>query len=253
MALSYGTRPVRGQMVALNGTYATGLSGPVVLAYGASTVRISGFFRNRRGNFGGKPRYRKFAVRADDPENAAFTEGTAVVDDLPFAQDFSLAGLGAFLWLQPLHACAITSGAVAAEALGSLQAWTDSTARIVAQQRVQAEPSTNTGKSVHLALGRPFPALGVSGVMIAVAARGVFGSPTMNFVGRTFTGDPTLPSAWDTTGLLGTDKTFATTNEDYNTGNLAYAPIGVAMAQIGLRMPAVDAYGEFDVTVAVKY
>ena len=76
----------------------------------------------------------------------------------------------------------------------------------------------------------------------------------MNFVARTFKGDPGVPGAWDTASpLLGTDKTFSTTTEDYNTGNLAYAPADVAYAQIGVKVPAVDAFGTFDVIVAAKY
>jgi hypothetical protein len=143
------------------------------------------------------------------------------------------------------------------EGFGYFQAWTDSEARIVARQTIQQEPDINSSKTAYIPLGAPFPAFGLSGVMIAISARGYSGSPTMNFVTRTFTGDPSLPLAWNTgTPLLGTDKTFSNSDgfEDYNTGNLAFAPADVAFAQIGVKSPAAaDGIGTFDIIVAAKY
>jgi len=90
--------------------------------------------------------------------------------------------------------------------------------------------------------------------MIAVAARSVASSPTINFVGRTYKGDPTVPSVWDTVNpLLAADKTFSASVEDFNTGNLPYAPNDVAYAQIGMKVLAEDAFGTFDMIVAAKY
>lgn len=172
--------------------------------------------------------------------------------ETPFAQDFSLASLGAFMWIQPALGCAATSG-TGAEAFGSFQTWLDSTGAIVAKQTIELSPDVNATKTAFRVLGKPFPALGLTGVMIAVAARGVSGSPTMNFVTRTFTGDPSTPSAWGTP-LLGTDKTYASLNEDYNTGNLAVTPGTVSLVQLGLKLPATtDGYGRFDIMVAAKY
>lgn len=123
----------------------------------------------------------------------------------------------------------------------------------MAKQTLQQEPDINSTKTALIPLGAPFPAFGLTGIMIGVAARGVAGSPTMNFVARTFTGDPSLPSTWGS-NLLGADKTFASTNEDYNTGHLSFTPGDVALAQIGVKLPsAADGIGTYDIVVAARY
>ncbi len=130
----------------------------------------------------------------------------------------------------------------------------DSQAEIVGRQTLILQPNLNTSQNGIIPLGKPFPAFGLSGIMIAVAARGVAGSPTMNFLSRTAIADPSRPGAWDTgSPLLGGTKTFSSVTEDYNTGNLIFAPTDVAYAQLAAKIPAVDATGTFEIIIAAKY
>jgi len=108
MGMARSSKPVKGQMTARGHDYLTSLEGPVMLAYGANRLRITGFLSNLRGNFGAKPRYRKFALRPDAPQDAAFTEGDSITTESQFSQDFSLTDLGAFMWIQPLLGSAVT-------------------------------------------------------------------------------------------------------------------------------------------------
>ena len=48
-------------------------------------------------------------------------------------------------------------------------------------------------------------------------------------------------------------KTFSSTNEDWNSGDLGFAPSNVGWAQIGLYLPEANANGELRVIVAIKY
>jgi hypothetical protein len=197
MSAPKGTKPVQGQCIARGSTYLTVLEGPVILAYGAAECRFSGFARNIRGNMAVKPRYRRIAVVPDSPENEAPVEGTAVTAEGTFCQDMDLSGLGSYMFIQVGLGGAVTSGS-AGECLGMFQAWTDTPAEIVVRQTITVQPDLNSSQTAIIALGRPFPAFGLTGVMIGVAARGVAGSPTMNFLTRTFQADPSRPSAWDT-------------------------------------------------------
>ena len=252
MGAPVGSKRIEGQLSATSATYLTGFEGPVMLAYGASKLRCTGFLRDIVGGCAIKPRYRKIAVRPDAPDGT-ITEGTAVTTEVTggFSQDFSLTSLGAFMFVQPLLGKAATTGA--GECYAMMQSWTDTVARVVARQTFVVTPSTNTSQTQILPIGTPFPAFGLTGVMVAIAARGVSGSPAIDLVTRTYIGDPSIPSAWDTTGLIGTDKVFSSTSEDYNTGNLAWAPADVAFGQLGLWIPAVNANATFDVIVAAKY
>jgi hypothetical protein len=253
MSAPKGTRPRQGQLTARSSTYLTALEGPEILAYGASELRFTGLLRNIRDSFSIKPRYRRIAVVADNPENAAWNDGTAISTEVNFCQDMDLSSLGSYMFVQVALGAAATSGS-GGEGLAMFQAWVDTTAEIVVRQTVTLQPVLNTSQVGIIPLGKPFPAFGLTGVMIAVAARGVTGSPTMNFLTRTFSGDPTRPGAWDTgSPLLGSNKTFSTTNEDYNSGNLAFAPTDVAYAQLAAKIPDVNATGTFDIIIAAKY
>lgn len=239
------------QLSADGTTYTTKRTGKAILAYGADTLRISGYLRNVRDNFAIKPRYRKCPVRPESPEVAAWNDGTAVVSQTEFSEDLSLASLGSFMWIQPAIAGAVTSGA-GGDGLVGWQSFTKGNGALVARQTVLLSPTINATKTGYVPLGNSFPALGLQGVMVAVAARGCSASPQINFSTRTFEGDRSMPSAWGA-NLLGTNKTLSSTNEDYNTGDLVYAPTDVGFAQIGLVLPAVDAYGTLDIIVAARY
>jgi hypothetical protein len=251
MSAPKGTKFILREASAYGTNYTTVSTGPMILAYGGGTLRISGYVRNIRGSFAIKPRYRRFAVRAENPEDEAWTEGTAVTANGQFSEDFSLASLGAYFWIQPAIGGAITTGN-GGDGLVGWQAWIKGNGMLIAKQTVVLNPDINTSQTAYIPLGVPFPALGLGGVMAAVAARGISGSPTINFVGRTFEGDVSLPSTWGA-NLLGTDKTLSTTNEDYNTGDLTYAPTDTGWAQIGLKVPMVNAYGTLDILIAAKY
>jgi hypothetical protein len=220
------------------------------LAYGATALTFAGYAPQLRGNMALTPRYRKFSVRPDSPEDAAWTDGTAVTTTTPYFQSFNISALGSFMFVQP--ALAAASSTSNGEAFSVWQAFTDSVAQIVVRQAVQLQPDLNTSQTAYIPLGKPFPALGLSGVMLAIAARGCSGSPGVNVVARTYTGDPSNPSAWGS-NLMAGDKTFSSTNEDYNTGNLVYAPTSVAWAELGLKVPAGSFYGSFDIVAAAKY
>jgi hypothetical protein len=251
MGAPQGSKPVQGQFDARGTTYLTAAQGPLLLAYGETECRVTGYLRGIAGNFAVKPRYRKFAVRASNP-GTAWTEGTAVTTEVNFSEDFSLASLGAYMFVQPGLGAAVTSGS-AGEGFAMMQGWTDTVARIVARQTYDLNPDINSAQSAIIPIGVPFPAFQLSGVMVGIASRSLTASVAMDIVTRTCKGDPEDFSAWDTTGLIGTDHTFGTTAEDYNTGNLAFAPADVAFAQIGLYIPSVSANGSFDVIVAAKY
>ena len=242
---------VQGQIHARGSIYVTSLVGKPILAYGASEIRFTGYQKAKVNDHAIKPRYRKIAVREANPDGT-WNDGTAVTDELPFSEDLSLSGLGSFMFVQPGLANAITS-ANAGEALAYMQAFVDAPSAIVVTQRVVLGPWINTSQDAIIPLGNPFMALGLSGVMVAVAARGISGSPKLDIVTRTYEGDPSLPSAWDTTGLIGTDKTFSSVNEDYNTGSLTFAPADVATAQLGAWLPAVDGRGTLDFIIAAKW
>lgn len=250
MATPRGTKPVKGQVQARGTAALTVQDGPVLVGYGATTLMISGYAPSLRGNLALTPRYRRCAVRVDNPEDAAWQDGTAVSTTTPFSQAFNLSGLGSFLYVQP--AIGGSSSTSNGEGFVVWQAWTDSTAQIVARQTVQLLPDINTSQTAIIPLGKPFPALGLSGVMVAVEARECVGSPQINFAGRTFIGDPTQPGTWGAS-LLGSEKVLSSLNEDYNTGNMAWAPTGAAWAQLALKVPAGNFYGTLDITVASKY
>src|SRR5262245_36365006 len=95
-----GSKPVQGQCEARGTTYLTALEGPLLLAYGSTECRVTGYLRAIAGNFAVKPRYRKYAVRATNP-GTAWTEGTAVTTETAYSEDFSLASLGAYMFVQP--------------------------------------------------------------------------------------------------------------------------------------------------------
>lgn len=246
-----GSKLIMGQITARGTSPLTTLSGPVMLAYGATEARITGVLRQAIGGFQGLPRIRLFATRPQVP--GTWTPGTALSPDSDgsFSQDFSLASLGSNLFLQISMGGQVSSGA-AGEAFTSFHVWTDSEARIVGRQRVELSNEVNATKTGYVVIGAPFPAFGLSGVMIAVIARGVTASQSVNFVTRTFKGDRTIPSSWGS-DLLGSDKSFSAGNEDYNTGHLAWTPADVAYGQIGLKVAAADSSGCYDIIVAARY
>jgi len=231
----------------------TGLLGQATLMYGASSMLISGVPSTLINNMAVTPRIRKIAVRVEVPDGT-WTDGTAVTTALTqFAQTFALPTSGAasqFMFVQP--ALGGSSSTSNGEGHAFFQAWTNSTAQIVARQTVQIEPDINATQVDFIPLGKPFAALGATGVMAAISARGCVGSPAINFAMRTFTGDPTIASTWGAS-LLGVDKTFSSTTEDYNSGDMAISPGTVGWAQIGLKVPSGSYYGTLDIILAVKY
>jgi hypothetical protein len=251
MSAPKGTKAILQQLTAYGTNYTTASTGPMILAYGGGTLRISGFVKNIRNSFAIKPRLRRFAVRAEDPANEAWTDGAEVSANGQFSEDFSLASLGAYMWIQPAIAVAVTTGN-GGDGLVGWQAWVKGNGMLIAKQTVILSPNINTSQTAYIPLGVPFPALGLGGVMAAVTARGCSGSPQINFVGRTFEGDVSLPTSWGA-DLLGSNKTFSSTNDDYNTNDMTYAPTDTGWAQIGLKVPAVDAYGTLDILIAAKY
>jgi hypothetical protein len=152
MAAPTGTKPIQGQMSARGTTVLSCLEGPIMLAYGSSELRFTGVIRNVVGSFRATPRYRKFAVRPEAPEEASITNGTNITtSDTSFSQDLSLSGLGSYMFIQPIMGGSVApSSGDAGEALGYWQAWTDTEARIVARQTIEQQSDVNSTKKLLL-------------------------------------------------------------------------------------------------------
>jgi hypothetical protein len=127
------------------------------------------------------------------------------------------------MFLQPALGVAATDDGDA-EGYCMMQAWTDSSTRIVVRQRYELMPTINGSQNAIVPLGVPFPALGLNGVMIGIASRSLTASVALGIVTRTSKADPEDMGTWDTTGLIGTDKSFGATAEDWNSGVNARCP-----------------------------
>lgn len=165
MATPRPSKRVQGQVEARGAAVLTVQEGPLLLGYGATSMVVSGFAPTLRNNMALTPRYRRIAVRPEAPEDAAWNDGSAVATTTPFTQAFSLAGLGAFMFVQP--AMGGSSSTSNGEGFSVWTAFTNSTAQIVVRQTVQLQPDLNAGGVAFIPLGRPFPSLDLSGVMVA--------------------------------------------------------------------------------------
>ncbi|MEQ1503974.1 MAG: hypothetical protein ABMB14_17160 [Myxococcota bacterium] len=244
-----GTKPTSGQMSPTTASFVTMLVGPMMLAYGSDTLRVTGTLRALAGNFGAKVRWRTFSARSEEPN--AWTDSATVRNAAgEFSEDISLAGIGSNLWVQAALAGGLVSGVTPAEAFASFQAWTKGNGVLIATETFEVEPDANTGQNSYYLLGNEFPALGLTGVMVAAVVTGVSGTLKWNIGSRLVQADPANPGAW--TDLLGVDAT-ATGNTTWNSGNLALAPGAFATVQCALKIPANNARGRLQVLLAAKY
>ncbi|MEQ1503850.1 MAG: hypothetical protein ABMB14_16535 [Myxococcota bacterium] len=249
MSASKGTKWIQGQMTPTNATYTTMLLGPVMLAYGSDTLRVTGMLRALAGSFGAKVRYRTFTARVEEPD--AWVDSATVRSAAgEFSEDFSLAAIGSKLWIQPALAGATTAGAAGAEAFAAFQGWTKSNGVALATQTFEIEPDVNATQNSYLTVGKRIPALGLTGLMFAAVVRGVGGTLKWNVASRLVQADPAYPGAW--VDLLGVDAQ-ATGNTSWNSGNLAITPGVNATIETALKIPANNARGTITLIVAGKY
>lgn len=244
------SRPIQGQIVAVSSDYVTCLEGPVMLAYGATTLRLAGVLRQFVGSPGVKTRYRAFTVRPNNP-STGWTDGSAhTTADVPFVDDHDISSLGSYMWIQPAVAGAAVTGS-SAECFGSFGGFLNGSSKIVAHETVQIDPTVNSGSTAIYPIGTPFITLGANGVMVAAVVGGVSGTYTFNLVGRTFTASRDLPSAWSS-DLLGSDASF-TANGEYNSGGLTPSLGNTALAQLGLKVTSTTATATMEIFVAASY
>ena len=243
---------------AVSTTFLSMIEQPLMLAYGASNLIITGWSRQRVNLFQVKTAYRTFVANPSRPNGwtavGAAINPSATATGGEFCESKTISGLSGVMWIQGAIFGGLSGGAPG-EAETFVRCVIETQARVVAAKMFQIEPDVNTNKIAVIPFGPPVPSLGLTGAMVAGTITGVNGTAKLNFCSREFTGDASSPGAWSA-GLLQAGDANITADGDYNSGDMTITPSVTplkSLLQLGLMVPANDARATLDFTLAVKY
>jgi hypothetical protein len=249
MKIPQASKVVSGQVVVDSTNIATVLVTDILLAAGASDLALVLEQRalGGTGSFKGKGRYRFFDVRTDQPDawtdsaNERTTAGQ-------FTDTWDISATTNKMWVQGAFG-AYEAGGVA-EAFSKCQSQVQGKGVLAAVDTISIQPVTNSGSSCYAAVGKRFPELGITKVMIGIVFSGVMGTITYRGAYREFQGDADLPLSWVD---LGSGDSTRTTDGAVNMGQLTVTPTaGYMLGQVGLKFSGTG-LGTAQVTVAAIY
>lgn len=246
------------QLTAVSTTRVTGMTSPWLLAAGAVTGRLWAELAQLSGNLTLTPQVRFAAVSTDQPEAWA-TFGSTLTTNEQKASDSTLTGMVDKLWVQFALGKQSTS---VGEGVVSLQPSVVGNGAVVGARRIELAANVlNASASGVWEVGKPFPAVGLTGLMFGFVFSGIgsVGALTGSAVARLYKGDASDPSTqWGapTGGSPGASFSIAasTTVSRLNTGTMTPpSTSGYSLCQAGVAFNGANPQASVAVLVAAIY
>jgi hypothetical protein len=191
-------------------------------------------------------RYRTALVSTKRPGSWS-SPGTGQSAAGQWSSTWTLADTNAQLWVQ--YGMVGKYATAPMEVLASLQGSVAGSSAVVVTERIQVEPTANSGTYVVKGLGKRFPILGATYAVFGIVFSGVSGTITWRPVARQFQGNEDNPGDWVD---LAANQTQSAAG-DVNLGRLALSPTaGWLFGQLGIKFQG-DARGTMDVVGVVTY